>query len=339
MAFTYTPYQKKEYQQSQKVTDAQNALQQHQQNKPGEYQSQWQQTMNDLIQQYQNRGPFQYDINADAMYQQMLDRYVGQGQQAMMDTMGQAAMLTGGYGNSYAQTAGQQTYQNYLQGAYDMMPQFYQMALDRYQNDGDQLLNKYNLLANQEDMAYSRYNDQLNRYLAELDRLQGVYDSERDYDYSRFQNDQAFDYGMYTDAQNMQYQLDRDATEDARYNQEWAYQQERDRIADEQWQKQFDESVRQYNENMAWAKQQAAARSSGGGGGGRSSGGSRSQSSVSDDDKKAMDFVENMLNNATNSAFDPSRVISGTNVLNSSQKKTAQEYLNKIISSGAMKSR
>ena len=188
-------------------------------------------------------------------------------------------------------------------------------------------------------MAYSRYNDQLNRYLAELDRLQGVYDSERDYDYSRFQNDQAFDYGMYTDAQNMQYQLDRDAAEDARYDQEWAYQQERDRIADEQWQKQFDESVRQYNENMAWQKQQAAARSSGGGGGGRSSGGSRSQSSVSDDDKKAMDFVENMLNNATSSAFDPSRVISGTNVLSSSQKKTAQEYLNKIISSGAMKSR
>ena len=339
MAFTYTPYQKKEYQQSQKVTDAQNALQQHQQNKPGEYQSQWQQTMNDLIQQYQNRGPFQYDINADAMYQQMLDRYVGQGQQAMMDTMGQAAALTGGYGNSYAQTAGQQSYQNYLQGAYDMMPQFYQMALDRYQNDGDQLLNQYNLLANQEDMAYSRYNDQLNRYLAELDRLQGVYDSERDYDYSRFQNDQAFDYGMYTDAQNMQYQLDRDATEDARYNQEWAYQQERDRIADKQWQKQFDESVRQYNESMAWQKQQAAAKSSGGGGGGRSSGGSRSQPSVSDDDKKAMDFVENMLNNATSSAFDPSRVISGTNVLSSSQKKTAQEYLNKIISSGAMKSR
>ena len=59
MAFTYTPYQKKEYQQSQKVTDAQNALQQHQQNKPGEYQSQWQNQIDDLLKQYQNRGPFQ----------------------------------------------------------------------------------------------------------------------------------------------------------------------------------------------------------------------------------------------------------------------------------------
>ena len=277
MAYNYAPYQKKQYQQSDQVNQAQQALQQHQQNKPGEYQSQWQQQMDDLLGKYQNRQPFQYDINADAMYQQMVDRYVQQGKQAMMDTVGQAAALTGGYGNSYAQTAGQQTYQGYLQGVNDMMPQFYQMALDRYQDEGEQLLNQYNLMANQEDMAYSRYNDTLNRYLAELDRLQGVYDSERDYDYGRFQNDQAFDYGLYTDAQNMQYQLDRDATEDARYDQEWAYQQERDRIADEQWQKQFDESVRQYNESMAWQKQQAASRSSGGGGSGGSTSGNGTQ--------------------------------------------------------------
>ena len=271
MAYVYKPYVKKEYQQSQGVQNAQAALQQHQQTKPGSYESKDQQQIDALYGQIKDRPKFQYDINADAMYQQMLDRYVGQGQQAMMDTMGQAAMLTGGYGNSYAQTAGQQTYQNYLQGAYDMMPQFYQMALDRYQMQGDDLLSQYGLLSDQENMAYNRYMDQLNQYYAELDRLQGVYDSERDYDYSRFQNDQAFDYGMFMDDQDYRYKLDRDSIADDRYNTEWAYQQERDRIADEQWQKQFDESVRQYNENMAWQKQQAAAKSSGGGGGGRSS--------------------------------------------------------------------
>lgn len=89
----------------------------------------------------------------------MVDRYVQQGQQAMMDTMGQAAALTEGYGNSYAQTAGQQTYQGYLQGANDMMPQFYQMALDRYQMEGDQLMNQYGLLTDQEDRAYNQYMD------------------------------------------------------------------------------------------------------------------------------------------------------------------------------------
>lgn len=235
MAYTYVPYKKKEYQQSETVNQAQQALQQHQQAKPGEYQSQYQQQMNDLLSKYQNRKPFQYDINADAMYQQMVDRYVQQGRQAMMDTMGQAATLTGGYGNSYAQIAGQQAYQDYLKGANDMLPQFYQMALDRYQNEGDQILNQYNMLSGQEDSAYSRYIDQVNRYYSDLDRLQGVYDSERDYDYGRFQNDQAFDYGAYTDEQNRQYQLDRDAAEDERYNQEWAYQQDRDKVDDQRY--------------------------------------------------------------------------------------------------------
>ena len=239
MAFTFTPYQKKEYQQSQNVTNAQNALQQHQHNKPGEYQSQWQGQIDDLLKQYQSRGPFQYDINADAMYQQLLDRYVQQGQQAMMDTMGQAAALTGGYGNSYAQSVGQQTYQGYLQGAYDMMPQFYQMALDRYQMEGDDLLNQYGLLSDQEDRAYGQYMDMLNQYYAQLDRLQGVYESERDYDFGKYQFDENFDYNAWMDDQNYKYKADRDA------------------VADDQWRQQFNESIRQYNENLAWQKQKA----------------------------------------------------------------------------------
>ena len=235
MANNYVPYQKKEYQQSDNVTQAQQALQQHQQSKPGQYQSQWQQQMDDLLKQYQNRQPFQYDINADAMYQQMVDNYVRQGKQAMMDTMGQAASMTGGYGNSYAQTAGQQTYQGYLQGANDMLPQFYQMALDRYNADGNALLQQYGMVADRENSDYSRYVDQVNRYYSELDRLQGAYDSERDYDYSRFQNDQALDYGMYTDEQNRQYQADRDAVEDSRWDEQWQYQQERDQIDDQRY--------------------------------------------------------------------------------------------------------
>lgn len=279
MAYVYKPYVKKEYQQSQGVQNAQAALQQHQQTKPGSYESKYQQQIDALYGQIKDRPKFQYDINADAMYQQMLDRYVGQGQQAMMDTMGQAAMLTGGYGNSYAQTAGQQTYQNYLQGAYDMMPQFYQMALDRYKMEGDDILSQYGLLSDQENTAYSRYMDQLNQYLAELDRLQGVYENEREYDYNKWLQDENFNYGMWKDDQDTKYQQDRDAVSDERYNQEWLYQQERDRISDEQWQKQFEESQRQYNESMAWQREQAAAKRSGGGGGGRSSGGGGSSSS------------------------------------------------------------
>lgn len=272
------PYQEKQYVQSDAVTQAQQALQNQQANKPGAYQSQFQTGMNDLMGQIQNRPKFQYDVNADALYQQVAQNYMQQGQQAMMDTMGQAAAMTGGYGNSYAQTAGQQVYNQYLLGLADLVPQYQQMALQQYQMEGDDLMDRYAMLAQQEEMAYGRYQDDLNRYYADLDRMQAAYDNERDYDYSRFADDRDFDYGRYMDDLNYQYQLDRDKTEDDRWNQQWQYQQERDRIADEQWQKEYEEMVRQYNENMAWQQAQAARSSSGGGGGSRGSGGSGSGS-------------------------------------------------------------
>ena len=265
------PYQEKKYMQSDAVTQAQQALQNQQANKPGAYQSQWQGQLDSLSGQIQNRPKFQYDVNADALYQQVAQNYMQQGQQAMMDTMGQAAALTGGYGNSYAQTAGQQQYNNHLLGLTEMIPQFQQMAMQQYQMEGDQLMDQYNLMLQQEEMAYGRYQDDLNRYYADLDRMQAAYDNERDYDYSRFADDRDFGYGKYQDELNYQYQVDRDAVADSQWEQQLAYQQERDKVKDEQWQKEYDEMVRQYNENMAWQQAQAATKSSSGGGGGGSS--------------------------------------------------------------------
>ena len=132
--------------------------------KPGAYQSQWQKSLDDIIGKIQNREKFSYDLNGDALYQQYKDQYVTQGQQAMMDTMGQAAAMTGGYGNSYAQTAGQQTYQEYLQGLNDKVPELYQLALDQYNREGDELYNQYGLLSDRENTDYGRYRDTVSDY-------------------------------------------------------------------------------------------------------------------------------------------------------------------------------
>ena len=70
----------KKYIQSDAVTKAQQAAQNQKEQKPGQYQSQYQQNMTDLLGQIQNRGKFQYDINADALYQQAAQRYLQQGQ-------------------------------------------------------------------------------------------------------------------------------------------------------------------------------------------------------------------------------------------------------------------
>ena len=107
------------------------------------------------------RQPFQYDVNADAMYQALKDQYITGGKMAMMDTMGQAAQLTGGYGNSYAQGVGQQAYQDYLTGLNEQIPDLYSMALDNYIQTGDAMLQQYSMLQDLAADDYSKYQDQM----------------------------------------------------------------------------------------------------------------------------------------------------------------------------------
>ena len=213
--------------------------------KPGAYQSQWQKSLDDIIGKIQNREKFSYDLNGDALYQQYKDQYVTQGQQAMMDTMGQAAAMTGGYGNSYAQTAGQQTYQEYLQGLNDKVPELYQLALDQYNREGDELYNQYGLLSDRENTDYGRYRDTVSDYNTERGYLTDQYNTERD-----------FDYGKFADNRDYTYQVARDAVADKQWQDTFDYQKDRDSIADTQWQAQFDETVRQYDTSTALTKEQ-----------------------------------------------------------------------------------
>ena len=218
-----------DYQQSDAVQQAYQLLQQQLGNKPGAYQSQYQDQIGALIDQITNRDKFSYDLNGDALYQQYKDQYTQQGKMAMMDTMGQAQAMTGGYGNSYAQAVGQQAYQGYLQQLNEVMPELYGMALDQYNQEGQDLLNQYSLLAGQDEQEYGRYRDEVSEYYTQLQQAYDQYNTERDYDYSKWADERDFAYGQYSD--------------DRAYD----YQEERDKVSDEQWQKEYEESVRRWN--------------------------------------------------------------------------------------------
>ena len=233
------------------MKQAQAMLNQQLAQKPGAYQSAWQTQLDDTIKKILNREKFSYDLNGDALYQQYKGQYMAQGQQAMMDTMGQAQAMTGGYGNSYAQTAGQQTYQGYLQQLNDKVPELYQLALDKYQMEGQDLINQYSMLGAQEELDYGRYRDQMSDYNTELNRLQNQYNTERDYDYNKYTNDRTFSYGQFVDDRNYQYQLDRDAVTDQKWQEELQYKKDRDTVADQQWQKEYDLALRKYNSSLA----------------------------------------------------------------------------------------
>ena len=81
----------------------------------------------------------------------------------MRDAMGSAAALTGGYGSSYAQAAGQQQYDEYLRQLSEALPELYGLAYQQYIDEGEALRDRYEIaagrLANEQSAAYQRERD------------------------------------------------------------------------------------------------------------------------------------------------------------------------------------
>ena len=236
-------YVRGSYSASQSVKDAQDALNALLAQKPNAYQSAWQDQISDTISKITNRDKFSYDVNGDALYQQYKDKYIQQGKLAMADTMGQAAALTGGYGNSYAAAVGNQAYQAQLNNLNDIVPELYQMAYDRYNQETQDLYNQYSLYADRDNADYGKYRDTVNDWQSDRNYLSNRYDSERN-----------FDYGVYSDqesAAQAQWNSDRAAAYDQYINDyNNAYDAYRDSVADSQWDKQYGLVESEHNATM-----------------------------------------------------------------------------------------
>ena len=170
------------------VTAAQSYLQSIIDNKPGAYQSKYADQLQGLYDRIMNREKFTYDLNGDMLYRQYADQYQQQGRMAMQDTMGQAEMMTGGYGNSYAQTAGQQVFQGYLQQLNNMVPELANAAYNRYAQEGADLQNQYALTQNADQADYAKYQDAYNQWTNDRNYAQSAYETAYSQDYTDYTN-------------------------------------------------------------------------------------------------------------------------------------------------------
>ena len=187
----------------------------------------------EALQSILNPESFSYDPNTDPQMQAYQEAYRREGDRATQNAMGQAAAMTGGYGNSYAQTVGQQTYNQYMENLMGIIPELSQMAYDRYQDEGEALERNYGLLKAEEDQDYNRYRDIIGDWQTERQLAENTYGTERGFDYGAFSEKRTYDQQQEQFAKQMALQ-------------EAQLQLQRD---------QFE-----------WQKAQAAARSSGGGG-------------------------------------------------------------------------
>lgn len=237
------------YQRSDRVNEYYEKTRKLERNKPDEFESKYEGQISDILDNILNRPKFSYtseDMTNDDLYKMYRDQYMRQGNLAMRDTMGNAASLTGGYGNTYASAAGQQAYDNYVSMLNDKALDFYDRAYQRYNDEGQNLYNQMNVVTGLDNTDYQRYRDTVSDYYNDLNYYNGRYNQEYGYDYGQYQDQVAAD----------------------QWAQEFAFQKQQ--AAQEQ---------ANWEAEMALARQKAA--SSGGSGGRRRSSSSKKKSSSS----------------------------------------------------------
>ena len=159
-----------------------------------------------------NRTPFSYDAASDPLYQQYRKQYTREADRSAEDVLGKTAVMTGGMPSTAAVAASQQASDYQMSQMTDKIPELQQLAYSMYQDklSGDRA--DLNTLIGIEDNNYNRWLADRN-YLYQLARDQVGDQQAAD----------ALAYQKQQDKLNYDYQKERDAIEDARYNAEWQY--------------------------------------------------------------------------------------------------------------------
>lgn len=176
------------YKPSQTVTDAADALKEWQANRPGDYQSSYQERIDQLLNQLLQRESFQYSYIKDPLYRQYEQNYLQNAHNASADAAAQAAALTGGYGSSYATSAAQQAYQQQIGALSSAIPTLYSLALDTYTSGGNELVSQLDQLNNSEQDAQQQYNNKLSDYYTQLKQKGEAYNNAYAQDYGAYQD-------------------------------------------------------------------------------------------------------------------------------------------------------
>lgn len=100
----------------------------------------------ELLDIVEGRDTFSYDAQSDPMYQQYREQYRRNARGAAEDVYANATARSGGFGNSYANVAAQQTYNTQMEGVTDIIPELEALAYGRHQAQQEQRLSAYDQL-------------------------------------------------------------------------------------------------------------------------------------------------------------------------------------------------
>lgn len=127
-----------------------------------------------------NNSKFEYDLSKDSIYEQMRDSYLAMGNQAMQEAQADATSMTGGYANSYAETAGQRAMNSYASQVQNLVSQLYQQARSDYDQKMTNLYNRANLYNQMGAQSFSEYVTRLEQAAANRDYYYNKYNTMRE---------------------------------------------------------------------------------------------------------------------------------------------------------------
>lgn len=129
---------------------------------------------------------FSYDPETDAAYKLVRDQVRKNARIAMEDTLGKALSKTGGYSNSYGQTAAQTAYANELYKSVDYIPELYSAAYDRFESERDAIGESIELLSKLDGAEFDKYTEIMKQYLDEGEMLLDNYHWADEEEFDRF---------------------------------------------------------------------------------------------------------------------------------------------------------
>ena len=198
--------------------------------RPSEYQSKYDDEISQLINELGETKKFNYDIESDPLWHSIKDQYQRNAILGMQNAMGDAANMTGGYGSSNAVIAGQQAYQQNISEMTDIIPELQNTALNAWQANRGALTDNLYALMNADDADYTKWMNEYNMWATDREYYAQKVANMSDEEFNRYlaelsswENDRAYYAG-----------------------------QKQQAVANQQWEANFAEQRRQFNQQMAF---------------------------------------------------------------------------------------
>lgn len=335
------------YSPSALVKSYQTKMQDVENNKPDAYVNKWAEQQNSLLEEILNEKEFSYtgnDLMNDDLYKMYSEMYEKNARKAMNNAMGEAASLTGGYGSSYSQAAGQQAYDDTMSNVNEIALSLADKAYEKYLNDRSNRYNKLSAVNTQEQSDYGKYRDEVGDWQTDRDYYSGRYDALYGQDYQKYQdtlaqaqylaNLYASLYGQESSNELNAWNANRAADE---YESSYALSKAADDRDAEKWN--YEKQLLELQVQQAQAAAAAAAGSGSGSGGGSDKGSDKSDDYSSSLAPITTSYIVNLMNigKETNSTEDvvPNKKIQ--EAINISRKNYANSNLSAEAKAKAQK--